>query len=115
MRVLVTGSRAWSDWRLLMAALSLVWEPDTVLVSGACPTGADDLAERCWRYWGGSVERWPADWGRHGRPAGFVRNEAMVASGVDVCVALIKDRSRGASHTVACARRAGVPTYVWEA
>ena len=69
--LLPTG-RPWceSDWRTLVAALSLVWEPDTVLVSGACHTGADDLAERCWRYLGGAVQRWPADWARHGRRPG---------------------------------------------
>ena len=51
------GSRLWSDWRTIMDALSLVWEPDTVLVTGGCPEGAEDLAAHGWRHWGGQVER----------------------------------------------------------
>lgn len=115
MRVMVTGSRTWTDWRTLTAALALVWEPDAVLVSGACPKGADNLAERCWRHWGGTVERMPAEWARCGRSAGFCRNRAMARSGVDVCVAFIRAGSRGATHAVECARREGVPTYMWRA
>ncbi|WP_328302124.1 SLOG family protein [Actinomycetospora sp. NBC_00405] len=60
MRVLVAGSKFWTDWQTLMAALSLVREPD-VLVTGACSEGAEDLAVRCWRHWGGRVQRWEFD------------------------------------------------------
>src|SRR4051794_30189724 len=113
MRMLVTGSRSWTDWCTLMWALSLVWEPDAVLICGACPRGADDLAARWWRYWGGRVEAWPAEWERYGRSAGVRRNAAMVAAGPDVCVAFVDHGSRGAMDTVARARAAGVPTFVW--
>ncbi len=34
-RALVTGSKFWSDWRMIKTAISLVWEPDTLL-TGAC-------------------------------------------------------------------------------
>jgi hypothetical protein len=45
-RVLVTGSRTWADTAAIRDALAAVWGDGTaVLVSGACPTGADQLAE----------------------------------------------------------------------
>jgi hypothetical protein len=114
-RVLITGSRTWTDTTVLRAALAQMWHPDTILVSGACPRGADHLAEQCWTRWDGTVEQWPADWHHHGRSAGFRRNLAMVAAGADVCLAFIHAHSPGASHCAAAARRAGIPTTVHQA
>ena len=59
-RVLVTGSRTWTDTTTIRTALASVWgHGDAVLVSGGCPHGADRLAKACWTRWGGRVERPP--------------------------------------------------------
>lgn len=47
-RVLITGSRTWADREVVRRALAEVWEPDVVLVSGACPAGAEALCEARW-------------------------------------------------------------------
>lgn len=111
LRVLVTGSRTWTDTDTIVSQLVQHWyDGSAILVSGGCPMGADRIAETVWSSWGGAIERHPADWARFGRSAGFKRNAEMVAAGADVCLAFIQDRSAGASHTARLAEKAGIPT-----
>jgi Domain of unknown function (DUF4326)/YspA, cpYpsA-related SLOG family len=94
-RLLVTGSRTWHDaetiWRVLETAHT--FDPDILLVHGACPKGADLLCEACWdETLGGGTERVPADWypaGQLDRASGFRRNEDMVHRGAWGCLAFI--------------------------
>jgi hypothetical protein len=105
-RVLVTGSRTWTD----VATIRQQWRDGTaVLVSGGCPRGADWIAEDVWADWGGRIERHPADWDRYGRSAGFRRNADMVTASADVCLAFIRAGSRGASHAAELAASVGIP------
>lgn len=93
-RILVTGSRHWTDRQAIREALASVWHPEAVLVHGAAP-GADTLAAACWSHWGGRVEAWPARWRTEGRAAGPLRNRRMVAAGADLCLAFPLPGSTG--------------------
>ena len=122
-RILITGSRNWDDEETIRTALTqTLWQgtgpfrdsnATPVLVSGACPTGADAIAEKCWRNWQLPIERHRADWGKYGRAAGPIRNQEMVKLGADVCLAFIKNESRGATNTVLLAQKAGIPTQIF--
>lgn len=110
-RVLVTGSRTWTDVPKLDEALSLALMTHRgrmVLVHGACPTGADAQADEWARKNGVPIETHPADWSGQGRVAGFKRNQAMVDTKPDVVLAFIRQGSKGATHCAEAADRAGL-------
>lgn len=116
-RILVTGSRTWEDQDAVHEALEAAYRSTratpVVVVHGSCPRGADDQAHA----WAMEMSRQgrpvleethPADWERHGKAAGPRRNAEMVNLGADICLAFIKDGSRGASHTADLAEKAGI-------
>lgn len=114
-RILVTGSRDWDDEEtirdaLFKAAVEMFGDGMPILVSGRCPTGADAIAEKIVWSWNWVVEPHPADWFVHGKRAGFIRNAEMVNLGADICLAFIKNNSKGATHTADLAEKAGIPT-----
>jgi len=110
-RVLVTGSRDWLDIHLVRNELAKLIEPNNHLtvVHGACPTGVDAVAD-LWAQQNAFInERHPADWKRHKGSAGYRRNAEMVALGADLCLAFIRNGSKGATHTADLAEKAGIP------
>ena len=122
MRILVTGSRGWADAAEITEALDFLLAEHGILtvVHGACPKGADAIAQN-WALSAqyasscGAVtpEPHPAIWrpdGAFDKTAGFRRNAEMVAAGADLCLAFIRDGSRGASHCADLAEKAGIPT-----
>jgi hypothetical protein len=119
-RVLITGSRDWTDRDAIWTALADTMSPlphdvEPVIVHGACPSGADAIAHNWAVRYGATVEQHPANWQLNGKRAGFIRNAHMVNLGADLCLAFIKDGSRGASHTAALAEKAGIPVRRWTA
>lgn len=120
-RVLVTGSREWSDITAIPRILSdLLREHHRVtIVHGDCPTGADHHA-RVWaecgilhgmRHFEVTVrhEPYPALWNEFGKQAGPIRNRYMVGLGADVCLAFPTPSSRGTISCMDLAAAAGIP------
>lgn len=112
MRLLITGSRDWTDSPLIADEIltQRFWHGEKlIVVHGACPSGADQLADEWARYYGITVERHPADWAAYGKAAGFRRNADMVNLGAYGCLAFIRNDSRGATHCADLAEKAGIP------
>lgn len=112
--LLVTGSRDWADVRTIEDTLNswLAASPEPlVLVHGACPTGADAIADRWSRRNGVTVRAYRADWGRYGKRAGPLRNEQMLRAepNLRIVCAFSRGNSRGTEHTLGlCRNRPGV-------
>lgn len=122
-RILFTGSRTWDREDVIYGALDILagaafksGYDRVVVVHGACPEGGDAIADG-WAIERGRqgpvrAERWPANWKHFGKKAGFMRDKAMVDEGADVCLAAIRDESRGATMTAELAERAGITVQV---
>lgn len=118
-RILVTGSRDWTDRQTIISALSEAWHlvgrpHDAVLVQGECHLGgADQIAAEVWRAWGYPVEGHPAEFGPNGHVLGPKRNAEMVALGADMCLAFPLPSSRGTKNCMRLAREAGIPVKAY--
>lgn len=129
-RILVTGSRDWTNQQWIWEAIALYRKlhgEDVVVVTGACPPrwvhhpngtsewvrGADRIAEDAAEYYGLTLERHPAEWELYGRSAGPIRNQMMVNLGADLCLAFIKNASKGATGCAEMAEKARIPVRYW--
>lgn len=107
MRVLVCGGRDYADEKGLRLVLDAMHKtlPFTLLIHGAA-SGADHLAAQWALRKGIALKAYPADWKLHGRAAGPIRNEQMLAAQPDKVIAF--PGGRGTAHMVGIARKAGV-------
>jgi hypothetical protein len=128
-RILLTGSRDWSDEGTIRRAL--LWaigkygaHNKLILVHGDCPDGADAIAQREWvrLSWDNDLhllapERHTVtkeDWARIGKRAGPERNQRMVNEGADICLAFPLPSSKGTFDCMYKAHKAGIPVKTWE-
>lgn len=120
-RVIICGSRTWDDDQIIdviVSGLAQEYAP-LVVIHGAAP-GADSMAEESAhvdqvRGRNVDVVPFPADWNRHGRAAGPLRNQQMLEDGKPDWVIAFTDNleaSRGTRDMVRRAHKAGVPCYI---
>ena len=113
MRVLVTGGRDFSNRELLFETLDRLHAVRgfTVLIHGDA-NGADRLAGEWGAARGVTVEVHPADWKKHGRAAGPIRNQKMLEEKPDLVVAF--PGGRGTADMVRKAKQAGLEVIMVE-
>lgn len=124
-KVLITGSRGWTDKGIIRSAL-LDWHASGV-VHGGCPlrnlapvgklpiwASADGLADQVAKELGIPVISYPADWHRHGLRAGVIRNVEMLdKEKPDVVLAFWDGVSHGTQHMITVARKRGYRVKVY--
>jgi len=111
--VVVCGGRDFDDYELLEKKLDLLLS--TVLgritiVSGGAK-GADLLGEKYADECGFEVQRFPADWEKHGKSAGFIRNDEMADIATHV-VAFWDGESHGTKNMIDLAAKRGIPLRI---
>lgn len=118
MRILVTGSRNWTDEALIRAALrqqAVGTEGQPKVVVHGAARGADRIAHQIALEFGWTADPHRADWGRFGKAAGPIRNQEMVDLGADICLAFVMEGSVGTVDCIRRAEEAGIPVVRYEA
>lgn len=106
MKVLVCGSRYCRDFTTVCNGLNVHAPEAEVLIHGGA-TGVDSLAQDWADHHDIPCIVYPADWKRHGKAAGPIRNQVMLDEGKpDLVVAF--PGGRGTADMVRRARAAGV-------
>jgi len=115
-RILVTGDRNWDDDDSIARRLNRAARfRRTVIIEGGAK-GADAAAAAWAKAKGAGHEQYKADWAKHGRAAGPIRNRTMLEQGrPDRVLAFHPDlgSSKGTKDMVSAAHRAGVKTKVY--
>lgn len=112
MRLLVCGSREYENWDKINSELSRLLRKPTVIIHGAA-AGVDSMAGLWARRNNIPEEAYPADWEKHGKAAGPIRNKQMLDEGKPDCVlAFPTKNSKGTRNMITQAEKAGVPCIV---
>lgn len=119
MKVLVCGGRDLTDSGFVFrhldeqyrryAQAGRGWE---ALIHGNAD-GADKIAGVWAENYGIQEVMCPANWRKHGKPAGMKRNRAMLTLGPDLVIAFPTEQSRGTHGMVREARAALIPCLVF--
>lgn len=123
LRIIIAGSRDFNDYKLLKTSIRDILKNISLesigkikVISGTA-RGADQLGERFSKQFKLEVVKFPADWNRFGKSAGYIRNEEMAKYSVKdgnygMLVAFWDGESRGTRHMINLAKRHGVEVHV---
>jgi hypothetical protein len=106
-RLIIAGGRNFNDYPLLRDNCNILLSQkmnthNVIIISGTC-RGADLLGEQYARENNLPVYRFPANWKKYGKTAGYLRNRKM-AEKADALVAFWDGKSRGTANMITLAR-----------
>jgi hypothetical protein len=129
MRIIVAGGRDFTDYAYMRNTLvPLVkftirnrfevlerkdpnFSDEPIIICG-CASGADTMGETIAKEEGWKIERYPADWQKHGKSAGYKRNLEM-AKVADKLIAYWDGKSRGTKHMIDISKERLIPTLIF--
>ena len=111
MKVLICGGRDYKDWEKFQKTMNTLFstlsELEPTEIAHGDARGADGLADDYAWLKGIPCKKFPADWKRHGKAAGIIRNAQMLKEfQPDVVIAF--PGGRGTGDMVQRAKAAGV-------
>lgn len=110
MKVIIAGGRDFNDYLLLLQAVVKADFDITEVVSGGAK-GADALGELFAHDMDIALSCFPANWDKHGRAAGPIRNGEM-AQYADALIAMWDGTSSGTRNMINQAKDRGLRVYI---
>ena len=107
MKLAIIGSRTFQNYSILIKELDSKKDKITLVISGGAQ-GADSLGEK-WAK-GNNIPTliFPADWDKHGKAAGFIRNQDIIDN-CDCCIAFWDGKSKGTAHSISLCEKQNKP------
>lgn len=102
MKILFCGNRHWPNYNSILSIvrrLIIRYGPEIIIIEGGAP-GADLLARKAAAECGIQYKEFPANWAKHGRKAGPIRNQQML------------EELDAKQDMVVRAKKKGVPVYI---
>lgn len=104
MKLIIAGTRTFTDYQLLCTECKKILDQVKFEVVSGCAKGADLLGERFAKDHELFIHRFPAEWEKHGKRAGFIRNEDM-AKFANALLAFWDGNSKGTKHMIDLAKK----------
>jgi hypothetical protein len=119
-RIIIAGSRDFNDYALLEKALreyitSRKINPDEIEIVSGHARGADSLGELFAKNNKLQLAKFPAQWDKYGKSAGYIRNREMADYALQetgVLFAFWDGQSRGTNHMINFSREKGLEVHV---
>jgi len=114
MKIIIAGGRDFNDYNKLKIVCDHTFRKLTAveIVSGTA-RGADKLGEKYAKEKGYKIKRFAADWNKHGRSAGYIRNAEM-AKYASVLIAFWNGDTKhsGTYHMINLAKKGGLKVKI---
>jgi len=112
MKIIIAGSRNFNDYNLLKTSCdNLLTQFTNIEIVSGTARGADKLGERYAREKGYDIKQFPANWDKHGKSAGYIRNDEM-AQYADMLIAFWDGASKGTKHMIDLANKRGIKVEI---
>jgi len=113
MKIIIAGGREFNQFHMMTQKMDIFiskLDEDIEIVSGTA-NGADKLGEDYANIRNLKIKRFPADWDKYGKGAGYKRNTEM-AEYADALIAFWDGASRGTMHMINIAKKKGLQVRV---
>ena len=112
-KVIIAGSRNFNDYEKLSKVCdSLFKNKKAIEIVSGIAKGADKLGEVYAKENGYGIKKFPANWNKYGKKAGYLRNVEM-SNYADICVVfMLKGGTKGSKHMINIAKDKGLKLKV---
>lgn len=103
-RVIIAGGRDYDNWALFHSYIEQLLPANSspTIISGGA-NGVDSFAIKYAKLYNIPLEVFPADWDKHGKRAGFIRNTEMANVATELIV-FWDGKSKGTEHMISIAK-----------